>query len=168
MVVNGSKVFAALNDPPRVLVYEYKNNLWAKVSQFKTAGEEDVFATIAVLNDTILFSSADQNIYHVYSLHGKLLNVFTVPLGRNILDEHYWFLCDTDGAGNVLVADQMGDNIHVITAQRKLTSVKLQPPAWASAETFSRGGKLCYRFPGGGKTAILGTSVVQMGTFSSF
>ena len=76
VVVNGSLVFAASNEPPEVYVLEYLNFKWSKVRSFKTNGIQGRATTIAISNDNIVSCSVQTNDSNIYSVQGKVQSVF--------------------------------------------------------------------------------------------
>ena len=131
VVVNGSLVFAALNDPPTVYILEYLNLKWSKVRSFKSNGSPSRATTIAISNDNIVSCSTETNNCYIYSVQGKLHSIFDCPGGDNVgkdeADPHYPHVCGADAAGSVLLAEPMEHGLQVMSKDGEFRSLKLQP-----------------------------------------
>ena len=131
VVVNGSLVFAALNDPPTVYILEYLNLKWSKVRSFKSNGTPGKVSTIAISNDNIVSCSTTTNDYYFYSVQGKLQSVFDGPGGDNAAaitwDDHLPHLCGGDAAGSLLIAEPLEYGLQVMSRDGEFRSLKLQP-----------------------------------------
>ena len=130
VVVNGSLVFAAANDPPEVYVLEYLNYKWSKIRAFRTNGTPGKATTIAISNDNIVSCSLQTNDYYVYNVQGKLQSVFDGPGGDNTGKErgfHYPRVSRGDVVGNVLITEPFEYGVHVMSKEGKFYRLKLQP-----------------------------------------
>ena len=131
VVVNGSLIFAALNDPSEVYVFEYFNLKWTKVRSFETIGTPGDISTIVISNDNIVYCSVTTNEYYFYSVLGKPKSMFYGPggdnAGKTTQRSHYPHVCASDAAGSVLITETVEYGLQVMSKNGEFNNLQLHP-----------------------------------------
>ena len=124
-MTNGSQIFAALNDPMALAVFDVIDSKLKLIDSSKINGVPGTVSTLGVSKDEIVSCSSEKNNYYFYSGKANLLRIVEGPVKRNAHVVHTPYICDGDDAGNLLVADQ--DGMMVMNRDGEFKYLSLQP-----------------------------------------